>query len=113
VPKSKVYGSVPRVAERTDRRRRPVSVLRLRPGAVEWRSVEGEVLALDVDAATYIAANESGTVLWERLAEGATRDQLVDALLEAYEIERPQAEMDVEAFVAELRSRGLLEETGE
>jgi hypothetical protein len=90
-----------------------MTMLRLRPGAVEWRSVEGEVLALDVDAATYIAANASGTVLWERLADGATREQLVEALVEAYEIERPQAETDVDAFVVELQSRGLLEEAGE
>jgi hypothetical protein len=89
-----------------------MSVLRLRPGAVEWRSVEGEILALDVDAATYIATNKSGTVLWEGLVDGATREQLVEALVEAYEIERPQAETDVDAFVAELRSRRLLEEAG-
>jgi Coenzyme PQQ synthesis protein D (PqqD) len=87
-----------------------VTILRLRPGAVEWRAVEGEILALEVDSSTYIAANASGAVLWERLAKGATREQLVDGLTTAFAIERQQAEADVDTFLDMLRSRNLLEE---
>ncbi len=90
-----------------------MTLLRLRSDAVEWREVEGEVLALEVGSATYIAANESGAVLWERLASGATRDELVETLASAYDLDRARAETDVDAFVETLRGRNLLVEDGE
>ena len=57
-----------------------------------------------------IALSESGALLWERLEQGATEDELVQALLAEYEVERGRAESDVHSFVAELRDKGVLEE---
>lgn len=57
-----------------------------------------------------IALSESGALLWEKLEQDATKDELVEALLAEYEVEREQAEADVDAFVSELRSKGILEE---
>ncbi len=57
-----------------------------------------------------IALSESGALLWEKLEQGATEDELVEALLAEYEVEREQAEVDVKAFVAELSDKGVLEE---
>lgn len=83
--------------------------LRLRPDAVAWREVDGEVIALGLESSTYFGTNSSGTVLWKRLAEGATRGELVDALVTTFGLEEAHAQSDVEAFVGDLRSRGLLE----
>ena len=57
-----------------------------------------------------IALSESGALLWERLEHGATENDLVEAILAEYEVERDQAEADVNAFVSELHSKGILEE---
>ena len=57
-----------------------------------------------------IALSESGALLWEKLELDANKDELVEALLDEYEVERDQAEADVDAFVSELRSKGILEE---
>lgn len=57
-----------------------------------------------------IALSESGALLWERLEQGATENDLVEAILAEYEVERDQAEADVNAFVSELNSKGILEE---
>ena len=57
-----------------------------------------------------IALSESGSLLWETLEKGATEEDLVEALLAEYEVDRAQAEADVKAFVTELRSNGILEE---
>lgn len=62
------------------------------------------------DVQGVIALSESGALLWEKLEQGATEDELVEALLAEYEVEREQAEADVKAFVDELRSSGILEE---
>ena len=83
--------------------------LRLRVGAVEWREVDGEVVALDLTSSSYLAVNPSGAVLWPALDAGTTREMLVSRLVEAFEIPQGQASRDVDAFLSELRRLGLLE----
>lgn len=82
--------------------------LRLRPDVVAWREVDGEVIALGLESSTYFGTNSSGSLLWKRLAEGTTRAELVDALMATFGIEPERAQADVDAFVADLRTRGLL-----
>jgi hypothetical protein len=84
--------------------------LRLRESGLEWRAVEGEVVALDMSESAYLAVNESGRRLWEELASGTTRAALVDLLVESYALDRDRAEQDVDTFVAALAQRGLLQQ---
>lgn len=84
--------------------------MRLRPEALEWVVVEDEIVALDMVSSTYLAANPTGSRLWESLSTGATRESLVDDLVTAYGIDPARAEEDVDSFLAELRRRGLIEE---
>ncbi len=83
--------------------------LRLRNQALEWREIEGEVVAVDTRKAIYMAINHTGAVLWPALAEGATREELVERLTKSYEVDRGAAEGDVDAFVAMLEEQDLLE----
>lgn len=62
------------------------------------------------DVPGVIALSESGALLWDKLERGATKDELVKSLLAEYEVEREQAATDVDAFVAELHSRSIIEE---
>jgi coenzyme PQQ synthesis protein D (PqqD) len=82
--------------------------LRLRADALEWRDVEGEVVAVDLRTSTYLAVNASGAKLWPALASGATRDQLTDVLVDQFQLPRDQARSDVEAFVRMLEHENLL-----
>jgi hypothetical protein len=84
--------------------------LRLRMDALEWREIEGEVVALDLRTSVYLAVNRSGAVLWPALVEGATRRALAEELIEAYQLEPKVAEADVDAFLASLTKCGLLEQ---
>lgn len=86
--------------------------LRLRNADLAWRTVDDEMIAIDVRESTYLSANESGAVLWRALAEGTTADELTATLVEAYGIAADQAAADIDAFLAELRERNLLDETG-
>jgi hypothetical protein len=83
--------------------------LKLRPTGVAWKEVDGEVVALDEREAVYLAANSAGAVLWRALADGTTHDQLVAGLVGEFGIETDRASADVDAFLAELRERGLLD----
>ena len=57
-----------------------------------------------------IKLNESGLILWNKLLEGADREQLVGAILEEYDIDRATAEKDVDKFVGVLRDAGAIED---
>lgn len=83
--------------------------LRIRPGAVEWREADGEVVALDLRTSTYLGVNETGALLWPALIEGASRGQLVARLEDSFGIDRARAEGDVDAFLGTLREQDLLE----
>jgi hypothetical protein len=83
-------------------------VLQLRGEGIEWREIEGEIVALETGQSLYLAANPSGTVLWERLAEGTTRAELVAALQARWPIDEDRAARDVDAFIDAARSHGLL-----
>jgi coenzyme PQQ synthesis protein D (PqqD) len=83
--------------------------LRLRQQKLQWLETEGEVVALDEETLTYLGANESGALLWQELAAGATREQLISKLVSTFGIVRESAARDVDAFIAQLESHGLLE----
>lgn len=81
-------------------------VLRLRP--VDWRTIEGETIVLDMETERYLGVNRAGTLMWERLASGTTQSALVAALSDAFDIDEERAAADVDAFVAQVRAAGLL-----
>jgi hypothetical protein len=86
-----------------------MTVMHLRADGLFWRATGGEIVALDADASRYFSANPSAALLWERLSDGASLDDLVSAVCERYDVPRAVAETDVTAFLEQLSERGLLE----
>jgi hypothetical protein len=86
-----------------------VGLLKLREDRIAWTDVDGDIVALDEEAAMYLGANPSGALLWRALADGATRDALAGKLVAEYGIDLDRAEADTDAFLAALRDRALLE----
>lgn len=83
-------------------------LLRLRDD-VTWREADDEVLAVDGGLRSYASTNATGGVLWKALVAGASRDDLVQRLIDEFGIDRARAVQDVDAFVAELETNGFLE----
>lgn len=63
---------------------------------------------LDFDG--MISLNDVGAFLWRRLAEGVSRENLIDALLAEYDVDRARADADLTAFLTKLTDNHLLEE---
>ena len=84
--------------------------IRIRDGALEWREVEGEVVALDLRSQTYLAVNSTGAALWPALVSGAERDELLTHLLDTFSVSRQQAAVDLDTFLADLERQDLLEQ---
>ncbi len=56
-----------------------------------------------------IKLNESGEMMWNLLVDGATEDDLLEAVLEAYEVDPQVATKDVEKFIETLKKPGIIE----
>ena len=54
--------------------------------------------------------NETGAVLWKKLADGATEAELADALSAEYGVSREVSEKDTAAVLGVIRSVGFIEE---
>ncbi len=53
--------------------------------------------------------NETGLFLWSLLEKGAEREELLDAILNEYEVTRELATRDVDRFIEKLSGAGILE----
>ena len=86
-----------------------MTTFRLREQGLNWRTIDEELVAVDVPSSMYMTANPAGALLWRALSAGATREALVDEIVKAFGIESDRAGADVDAYLADLEQRGLLE----
>ncbi len=84
-------------------------MLKIAEGVVEWRLVEGEIVALDLRDSMYLAINASGADLWPMLLDGSTRPDLIAKLVDEYGIDEATAAPDVDAFTGMLHGREMLD----
>lgn len=83
--------------------------LRLRSDRVTWRRIREEIIVLEVGRSSYVGLNPTASLLWERLAEGATPAELAALLTERFAVDAEQAQNDVARFLRNLKHRDLLE----
>jgi hypothetical protein len=76
------------------------------------REIAGQTVVLPsgdvLDLNMMITLNETGRFLWERLEKGSNEQELVDAILEEYEIDEAGAKKHVAEFVKKLNEFGFL-----
>jgi hypothetical protein len=83
------------------------TVIRRAPAALS-RAFEHEVAVILPTASAVRVLNEVGARIWA-LADGRTVAEILDVLVNEYDVDRTQLRVDAEAFLAELQGRGLLE----
>lgn len=57
-----------------------------------------------------ITLNETGAFLWKKLAEGCSYDELLQSLLDEYEVDEETAKNGIDAFLETARNADLIEE---
>ena len=77
---------------------------------VLFQEVSGETVLLDLASESYFGLDEVGTRIWTLLNEDKTAVEMVDVLLEEYEVERETLEGDVRDLLTALIEAGLLEQ---
>jgi Coenzyme PQQ synthesis protein D (PqqD) len=71
--------------------------------------LSGETVILHVQNGMYYGLNKLGTRVWNLIQEPRTIDELLQTILNEYEVEREEAERDLVALVSNLASKGLAE----
>ena len=64
----------------------------------------------EVDFDGMIKLNDTGVFLWKKLTQSVSFDDLIEAMLSEYSVDRATAEKDAIAFIAKLKNAGLLDE---
>lgn len=57
-----------------------------------------------------ITLNESGAFFWDCLKEETTKEEIINKVLEIYDVTPEKANADVDKFIAMLRENELLED---
>jgi len=57
-----------------------------------------------------INLNDSGAFLWKLLENGATQDELLEKMLEEYDVDEKTAKEGINAFINKIREADLLDE---
>ena len=76
--------------------------------AVATADLGGESVLLDPTSGRYFGLNEVGSRIFELLSEPRSVGDLVGILVQEYEVSEGRLRSDVEAFVGEMMSRGLV-----
>ena len=84
-------------------------------GEFAVREVADRVIAVPIGAwavefHSMIMLNSVSRLIWTKLAEETTAEEIVQALCERFEVSQEQALADTEEFLENLRQTGLLEE---
>lgn len=71
------------------------------------------VVALGEASKTFngmIKLNDTGRLIWDMLAEGKSKEEIVDRFTAEYDVERDIADRDVSAFIETLQGADILEQ---
>ena len=86
----------------------------MRSDVVVSRLIAGETLVVPLrggvgDLASIYSFNGTGTLIWKLLESPRTVSELATEVADEYSVELAQAERDVNEFVSEMKSVGLVE----
>lgn len=81
------------------------------PSNVVSKKVDDDVVVLNIKDGTYFKLNETGTIVWDQLAQGASIEEAIGQILKSYNSSYEVAKKDVVSLVASLQDEGLLKIT--
>ncbi len=78
------------------------------------REIAGQSIVIALGEASknfngMIKLNETGRIIWDMLGTGAERDEIIEKILEEYDIDRDTVSADVDKFIDTLKGASILE----
>ena len=72
------------------------------------QEVDGEMVLLDMNSENYFGLDEVGTAIWQAMQEKESLKEVLEVLLEQYEVEEDVLKKDLATFVEKLEESGLV-----
>jgi len=72
--------------------------------------IGNELVALEPEAGNCFGFNEVATVVWRKLAEPKSFDELRDSLVADYDVSSEQCSTELKALLDEMKAQGLVEQ---
>lgn len=72
------------------------------------QEVSGETVLLDMQSESYFGLDEVGTRIWQLLQEKDDLQAVFDVILDEYDVEADQLEIDLKELIAGLEEAGLV-----
>jgi hypothetical protein len=73
-----------------------------------YRVLEGEAVIVDPSSSMLYSLNPVATLIWEACNEGTTAEEIINRVMEEYQVQRVVAERDCLEFARDFIDRGLL-----
>lgn len=77
------------------------------------RSVAGKNIVVSVGAEVnfngMLTLNDTGVFFWNLLQKDITKEQMLEAVLNEYDVSAQEASADIDAFIGKLRENKILE----
>jgi len=74
----------------------------------EFSKIDNEVVMLNVESAKYFALNEVASRIWELIEEKVTVNQIINSLMEEYDVSLQQCSEDVFLYLHALNAKSLI-----
>jgi hypothetical protein len=74
-------------------------------------TIEGEAIIIHLGTGAYYSLRDAGADIWAAMEQGATHEEIVDALAARYDGARDDIAVAVARVIDDLRREGLVEET--
>lgn len=75
-----------------------------------WRVIQGEAVVLALDSKMLRGLNPAGSRVWELIDGRRSTEEIAARLVEEFDVDLARARDEVDAFVRDLLSKGLLTE---
>ena len=73
-----------------------------------YRTYDGQATIVLPSLARVNVLNEVGSAIWERIDGRRSLAEILDGIVDEFDITRDQAAADLEAFIADLRTHGMV-----
>jgi len=74
--------------------------------------LDGEMILLDVDCGVYFGLNSVGASIWKFIQSQRSVEEVVDAMMIEFKVDRAQCEAGVIGLLRDLASHGLIDVQG-
>lgn len=77
---------------------------------VVYREVDDRIVLINLDSGYYYSLNEVGRLIFRCIVDKKDIDNIIDKILNEYEITREKARNDIDSFLSELTKENILKE---